>query len=54
MFSNKKISMWVRGAAGSAGVVLASQQDETILFIMSLGFLISAALLALSIVLNEP
>lgn len=54
MFGNKKVSMWIRGAAGSLGVVIAGQQEQTFIFIMSLGFLISAALLAFSIVLNEP
>lgn len=54
MFWNKKASMWIRGIAGSAGVILANQQRETILFVMSLAFLISAALLAISIVIEEP
>jgi hypothetical protein len=54
MFGNKKISMWLRGTAGSTGVIFAAEAGETFLFIMSVGFLISAALLAFSIVLNEP
>ena len=54
MFGNKKVSMWIRGVAGSLGVVYASMEGETLYFIMSLVFLVSAVLLALSIVFNEP
>lgn len=53
MFS-KKTSMWLRAVSSSLVVLMAGWKHETLYFVMGIGLLMSACLLALSVVLNEP